>query len=327
TIAAIAAVAALSVALGCESDRGARRGVRLVEPSADQQAQLEEARAARQTGDYDLALTMFREILADNPTVVPAYLGIGDIHMEREEYERAEPAYERAARLDPDNYDAQLGHGLALRMLERFAEALRAFHKAMSIEPESAEANLQMASTYLQLNQARSALAHARMAVLLDANSGPAHVNLGAVYEQMGRNADAIEEYLAASELMEPTPTLMLSLITVLAREKRYQEAVNTAENLVRLDPSANAYERLGWGYFRLGDFQQSIVAYRRAVELDPDHWPSWNGIGVNALNRWLLSGRNERDSFRESRTAFRRSLDLNPEQVKVITLMSNYGL
>ena len=63
---------------------------------------------------------------------------------------------------------------------------------------------------------------------------------------------------------------------------------MNTAENLVKIEQSANAYERLGWCYFRLSDFEKSVEAYQQAVHIDPNHWQSNNGIGVNMLNKWL---------------------------------------
>ena len=69
------------------------------------------------------------------------------------------------------------------------------------------------------------------------------------------------------------------------------------------------------------------LPAYRSAVEIDPEHWQSLNGIGVNALNTWLLSKRRNDRSALEAREAFRRSLRVNPRQQKVIALLSNYQL
>jgi tetratricopeptide (TPR) repeat protein len=296
--------------------------------SERQEQFLEDAQRAMAGGDYEVALSLFRELLAENPTITTAYLGIGQIHMERQDYTRAEPAYARAARLEPRNFDAQYGHGLALQMLGRLVEAVRAYHRALTIQPEHPKANLNIATTYLQMEQPRNAVVFAEKAVDVDPANGAARANLGAVYEQLGRSSDAIEHYLIAMELIEgDTTPLMMNLINVLGREQRYREAVNTAEHLVRIAPDANAYERLGWGYFRLGEYDRSIEAYRRATELDDRHWPSWTGVGVNALNTWLLSERQDEASFREARNAFRRSLQTNPDQPRLVTLMSNYGL
>lgn len=297
-------------------------------PTQQQQVRIQEAEQATEVGEYERALNLFRSILAENPTITTAYLGIGDIYMLQEDYVRAEPVYARAARLEPRNYEAQYGHGLALQMLGRFVDAAKAYQRALSIEPDSAEANLNVATTYLQLGQTRSALIFAEKAVEFDPNNSAARVNLGAIYEQIGRNSDAIDEYIVAIELVEDDPApIMLNLVNVLAKEHRYQETVNTAENLIRIQPSANAYERLGWAYFRLGEYEKSIEAYRSGVRRDPEHWPSLNGVGINALNDWLISKKSDVEAWEEARDSFRRSLRINRSQPRLIALMSNFNM
>lgn len=322
-------VSVLALMSSCQSNKanGAGGGAKLRTPTASQLQRVADANSLKESGDYDTALAMFQDILAENPTVTTAYLGIGDIYIIKKDYEKAEPAYGRAAKLEPRNFDAQYGHGLALQMLNRFLDAIRAYHRALTIDPDSVNANLNMAVTYLQMNEAQSAITFAERAVALDPGNGSARINLGAAYERVGDNAKAIDQYLAAMELVEHTPPLMMNLINALAAEKRYQEAVNTAENLVKIDQTANAYERLGWSYFRLSEFDKSLAAYQQAVSIDPSHWQSHNGIGVNMLNKWLLSKKQDRDSMKAARDAFRKSLRINRDQQKLITLMSTYQL
>ena len=320
-------------AVGCQSDgpqvESADVGVSLVERDTDlaMEVRLSDANQAKDAGDYAAAMAMFREILAENPTVGDAYIGIGGIYIDQRDYDQAVRYYERAARLEPRNFEAQHGYGFALQMVDRLVDAIKAYHRALTIEPENPQANFNMATTYLQLGEVNNALVFAEKAVQIDPANGPARANLGAVYEQVGRDADAIRQYDAALELMEPSGPLLMNLLNALARENRFDEAKNTAEVLIKLEPSANAYERLGWAQFRLKDYASSIDAYRRGVEMDPDHWPSLNGVGVNALNAWLISGKSNAEAAREARESFRRSLRVNTDQPKVIRLLQDYGL
>lgn len=328
-IAGLLMMAAMSLILsGCVGS-GSANTPRVANGQIDdtQLQRMKDASSAKDSGDYDQALSLFQQILAENPTITSAYIGIGDIYVIKQDYEKAEPAYARAARLEPRNFDAQYGHGLALQMLDRLLDAIRAYHRALTINPNSFNANLNIATTYLQMNEPHSAIAFAEKAVEADPQSGAARVNLGAAYERVGRNSEAVSQYEAAIELMEPSPEVMMNLINALAKDKRYHEAVNTAEFLVRIEPSAQAYERLGWGHFKLAEYDESIVAYRKAVELDPNHWPALNGVGVNAINTWLVSKKQDRAAEREARQALRRSLQVNPDQPKVIALLSNYNL
>jgi tetratricopeptide (TPR) repeat protein len=298
-----------------------------VDPAQRPQMLAAEADAAKTAGEYQVAMALFRRILADDPTSTIAYVGIGEVYLLQEDWVSAEPVFARAVRLEPRSFDAQYGHGIALQMIERFADAVKAYHRALTIRPESVEANLHLATTYLQMGEARSAQVFAEKVVELDPAHGPGRAALGSVYLERGRYPEAITQYEAAVELMEPTPPLLINLINALGKEDRYVDARNTAEYLVKIVPSAEAYERLGWASFRMGDYAGSIEAYRRAVALEAGYWQAHNGVGCNALNAWLLSGKQNLEALGEAKRSFRQSLRVNPDQPKVVALLSKYGV
>ena len=95
----------------------------------------------------------------------------------------------------------------------------------------------------------------------------------------------------------------------------------------MKIAPSATAYERLGRAYFRLRKYELSMDAYKQAVELDPESWPSLNGLGVNALNAWLGSDRSDTEMALTARDAFEQSLRINPDQPKLIEILTSYSL
>ena len=310
------------------SCHGTRQGVRQDDPAdVSEQTLLEEASGKATEGEYNDALAIFHQILEENPTSSEAYLGIGDIYLEQSDYTRAEPALARAAKLSPRNFDAQFRHGLALQMLDRFLEAIQAYHRALTIDPDSADANRNLASAYLRLQEPRNALPFAKRAVALDPADGTAWVSLGAAWEGMEDWTQAADAYVAASERMEPTPELMRNLLRMLAKLKRYREVISTAETIQRFGPDAESLERSGWASFRLGEYDVSLKSYRSAVTTDATMWQAWNGIGVNRLNAYLLSNREDNDAFMEAGNAFRQSLRANSDQPKVIDLMLKYQL
>ena len=96
---------------------------------------------------------------------------------------------------------------------------------------------------------------------------------------------------------------------------------------LISIEPTAQAWERLGRAYFRNGDYDASVESYRRAVEIDAEFWPALNGIGVNELNAWLRSGRKEIAARDAAGEAFRSSLRVYPDQPKVVQLLTTYPL
>lgn len=302
--------------------------VELASVSETQQVTINAANIAKEYGDYDEALMLFKEVLQQNPVATDAFVGIGAIYIAQKDWERAEPAYARAVKLEPRNFEAQYGHGVALQMMKKFIDAVRAYHRALTINPDDVGANMNIATTYLQIGRPKSALVFAEHAVEIDGGIAPAQITLAATYQLLGRPQDALNAYIAATEVMdEPSPQLMKNIIYLLVQEKRYQEVVNTTEQLVLLDPTSDTFEQLGWAEFRLGDFAGSLRAYKIAVEYDTSNWRALNGIGVNNLNRWLLGDKTDIESFQDARVVFRKSLAINPDQPRVITLVLRYGL
>jgi deoxyribonuclease-4 len=294
-------------------------------PSPEEAATMERARAKIDRGDYEAALTLFQEVLRENPKLPDAWVGVGDAHASLKEWSEAESAYANASVLDNGNFEAHFGRGKALQVLNRLIDAIRCYHRALLIRPDDFDANLNMATAYLQLDQPTSAITFAEKAVKLKPESGTARINLGVAYERAGRAADAVAQYETAAELMEPTPQLLINLLNAYAQSKRYREAVNAAGLLVRIAPTANSWERLGWACFRQGDFTRSLESYRESVRVDPQHWPGWNGVGVNLLNTWLQGGKRDPSQIEQATAAFRKSLQINPEQVKVQKLLQAY--
>ena len=293
-----------------------------------QQVTMNAAEIAMEHGDYKEALHMFREVLEQNPIATEAYLGIGDIYLIHKQWDQAEPVFARASKLDPRNFDAQYRHGVTLQMTNRFIEAVRAYHRALTIKPDDMGANMNIATTYLQMGRPKSALVFAERAADIDNTSAPAQITLAATYQLLDQPEEALDAFIAAAESMEePSPQLMRNIIFLLAQGKRYREVVNTSRQLVQVDPTSDSYERLGWASFRLGDYASSLEAYRTAVDYDEQNWRALNGVGVNELNRWLLAERTDIETYQRARLVFRRSLSINPDQPKVITLVLRYGL
>jgi len=323
--AAALAIVAASVA-GCRSSSRTSGGGAPPTLQAEADQFLDEAEAMRATGRDDEALVLLARAIEKNPTLVVAHIEMGEIYRDRGEYNQAERAYGQAANIEPGNFDAQYGHGLVLHLMNRLAEAVRAYLRALAIRPDDFDANLNLATAYLQLDGPSQALPYAERAVQLNPSSGAAHANLGAVYSAMGRHADAIREYEAAAELMDLTPALLINLAESLGQQRRYDEMVNTLNAVIRLDPSAAAWERVGFAYFKMRRYDDSLVAFTESVRIDETHYPALNGLGVVLLNQYILEGKVD-DAERERAIRYlKASLRLNPRQPRIVELVSRFG-
>lgn len=295
-------------------------------PAPDTSARVSQADALIEEGRVAEALAQLALAIRENPTLSTAYVKMADIHKDQGNYSAAEASYREAGRLEPSNFHVAYNHGLVLQLLNRLSEAVRAYLRALSINPNDRDANLNLATAYLQLAEPAQALPYAERAAASDAAHGPSRVNLGAVYAALNRHAEAVSQYEAAADLMALTPQLLLNLADSLSRINRYEEMLNTLDRLVALQPSALAYERRGSALFRLRRYDDALASFRNAARSDPNHYPALNGVGVVLLNQYLLSQQKDRDLRNEGLDALRRSLKLNPNQPRILELVSRFS-
>lgn len=324
------ALVAGSVALGGCWGGGAEKKERLAAESR-QRVEAEDATrnalALLQQQRLEEARQEFERALAVNPLLITARIGLGEVYMRRDEPARAEAEFRAAAAQSPGSFNAQYHHGLALQLLDRVTEAISAYLRALRIQPADFDANLNIATAYLQAEEPEQALIYARRAVQIDGRSASARTNLGAVYAALGQHEAAVIEYQQAAELMDPiTPELLINLAESLRHTGRHEEMRSALTELITREPSAEAWERLGYANFKLRRYDDALAAFRTALRIKEDYYPAWNGVGVCLLNRYEFSQRADRESLSEAVSALKRSLQINRRQPQVVQWLSKYG-
>ncbi|MBN8597577.1 MAG: tetratricopeptide repeat protein [Planctomycetes bacterium] len=286
---------------------------------------LQKAEALAKAGMKKPALIEFERAIENNPSLPQAYMGAAEIYREQGDYESASVRYGQAADLQPQSFEPRYSQGLMFQLLHRLQDAVRAYLKALEIKPNDFDANLNIATAYLEMNEPGSGLPYAQRAVQINPKSGPAHANLGSIYGALNRHQDAVNEYRQALEQVELSPPLLLNLANSLGKVGRYDEMVNTLNQVIKIQPSAAAYERMGFAEFKLYKYDEALKNFRTSVEIDPNYAPGHTGIGVCLLNEYEFSKR-QNDAFRsEALQHLRTSVQLDPRQTYVIDLINKY--
>lgn len=314
------ALVGVCAAAGCQTERS-QLGAR-----AQTRQHIRLATEAKREGRYEDALRELQSAIAINPQLTTAHMDMGALYRLTGDYGAAEVSFRRAVQLEPENFDARYSHGLTLQILGRLVDAIREYIEALKLEPYDPDANLNLATAYLQIGEPASALPYARRAVALMPDNGPARVNLGAILAGLDKHDEAVIEYQAAAERMDLTSPLLLNLADSLGKSGRYREMATTLSQLVDMEPSAVAHERLGFANFRMGRYEDALASFRESVGMDPNHFPALNGVGVCLLNRWLLSGQSDHQAYEEAIGSLRRSLQANRRQPRVVDLLARYG-
>lgn len=243
-------------------------------------------------------------------------------------------------RLDPDRDDAWVMVGDIMQAGGDTQSARAAYSRPKSGSPEYADAQGKLAWTYQQADDHETALKIARAAAasgdadarltladLLRANEryadsveilsqlikqSPApdwrlYFGRAVSLEKLGRWNEAELDLEAALKLRPDEPELLNYLgYSWIDRGVRLPEAMAMVEKAVGANPRSGAMvDSLGWAYFRMGDYKQSVEKLEQAVELDAGD-PEVNDHLGDAY--WKV-GRREEAQFQ-----WRRVLTLKPD-------------
>lgn len=299
------------------------------------QKHLADARDFRQQGMDDSALAALSLALEENPKLTEAHLNMGDIYRERGDYELAKQRYESAATIEPNNFKAHYNQGLMQQLLGQTEQAIRTYLKALSIAPQNFEANRDIASAYLQQGEPDTALPYARLATKINPESQPAWANLAATFSLLGRYEDAIDAYRTANELGDGTlaDPVLLGLADAHIRLGNYPRAINTLNSLIvsrseKQDDEGlgTAHERLGYALFKLRRFEDSLDHYEQALQFDTEDIAALNGAGAAYMTLYIEGARENQYQRDRSIECWRRSVQVNPNQPRIVDLLSRYS-
>jgi len=115
------------------------------------------------------AIACYLKCVELDPGHAAAYINLGTLAYNAQDYPRAEEFYRKAALADPRYALAYFDLGNVLDETGRLAEAVEAYKSALRFAPTYADAHYNLALAYERLKSPRKALAHWRAYVKLDA--------------------------------------------------------------------------------------------------------------------------------------------------------------
>jgi tetratricopeptide (TPR) repeat protein len=267
-----------------------------------------------------------------------AYAGMGD-------YERSSKYYADAVRLLPANADAQYGLGWVLRISGKCRDAEAPLRKAIALEPDDAAKHNELAVALFDMERWAEAEQEFRSAIRLNPDNPNQHHWLGVALRNQERFSEGVGEYREAIRLnpehyesywdlgialtlledyegsikayeaalrLDPSPSfqLLMSLAVNCAQCKRWDQLVQTTEQIVRLFPEEQeGYSHLAYAYMELDRDCEAIEACKVALRIQPDFFPTVANLGISYLKLGMLS---------ESVSAFKRAIELNPGNAEV---------
>lgn len=191
-------------------------------------------------GDLAGATTEFEASIKINPGNASAHCNLAKAWLLKNNFAEAEKHFRAALESQPNHLDSLRSYAAALAEHGRLTEAVTRMREALRLKP-SAELRLQFAPWLSALGRDREAVAELRLAVaarpdFTEALSALAWILATSGDESVRTGAEALQLAERARQLKpEGDAQLFTALAAALAETGRYVEAVNAAQQAVRL--------------------------------------------------------------------------------------------
>lgn len=213
------------------------------------------------------------EVEADNGQI---YYELGHLYLKKNDKVHALVAFKLALEKDYDNpfYNNSLAY--AFVQAELYDEAIEYYQKAIKLNPDK-----EWTSIVCQA--------------------------LGAIYYQIKDNREAAIASFQAGAILDPTNSdIYLSLGDVYMAENDFDNAIKAYCDSININCNDyRAYAKTGIALWEKDYVEEAIVAYHRAIELNPEYDIAYNNLGVIYLDGIGISD--------EALSYFDKAIEINP--------------
>ena len=239
------------------------------------------------------------------------------------EFEQAISEYRQAIALNPNSPIIYNRLGVAYSELKQYDAALDAYQKALALSPMTAEPHYNMGLVYLKQGKLPRALEAFKRAITLNAAWKDAYTGLGEVYLKQGDLEQAAHAYKQATRLNPYThPSALLGLGKVYARQERWDDAIAAVEKAIEFQiDNTEAHYQLAQIYIKRGEKKKAASAMaffkvlrqtdplRKEAEIWVKRHPN-DARGYNNLGIVYLARRRPEDAV----ASYKRAISLAPD-------------
>jgi tetratricopeptide (TPR) repeat protein len=222
--------------------------------------------------DCDSALADCNRALELDPKDAFTYNIRANTYQRKGDYDLAIADYTRALQLRPQDVVMRVNRGVSYELKGKLVEAARDYTEAIRLDPSYAPAYKRRGGIHYRYKNYQNAIEDYLMALKNDPNNPDILNHLGVAWVAQKQYEPAIEAYFLALKYKHPNPALV--------------------------------WRNIGNAYFGSRDYSRAIVAYNRAIELNPKDAPAffWRGCAWEELGRG-----------KEAHQDYTRAVALNP--------------
>ncbi|MBI4512604.1 MAG: hypothetical protein HY702_00700 [Gemmatimonadetes bacterium] len=237
--------------------------------------QLAEVDSANAAAHFDSAIAYYRKTLEVQPGYKDALQSLAWVYGRKGDAETALKLYREFLELDPRNAGVRLAVAHDLAQDGLLAQAIGLLNEGIALDSAKTELWQYKGDLSLRLAQDRTPYAdtalaaYGRVYAALGAQADTSMLtNMLAAYAQAGRTEEALGFGAKIVETHPGAASLWSQYAGVLARAKRYSEAIRALDHLLDIDANyPNVYVRRGLYRFYSGDEAAARGDFRRAID------------------------------------------------------------
>jgi tetratricopeptide (TPR) repeat protein len=197
----------------------------------------QEALAAHQRGDLDVAERLYLEMLEAEPQAfVPRHL-LGVVRAQQGRNQEALDLIDSALAIQPDVPDTLLNKGNVLKLLGRMDEALASYDRSLALRPDFADAHFNRGNALRQMKRAGDALGNYDQVLALKPGHEGALVNRGNALHELKREVEALASFDRALASNPNNAETWKNRGITLRVLKRFPEALDSFDRALALQP------------------------------------------------------------------------------------------
>ena len=223
-------------------------------------------------GDHVGAERHLREALEQDSGMLDAHQMLGNVAVQRQDFDAAVGHFRNALELDSDHRASLFGLADAYRRLGQLDDALVGFRRLQTLSPHDSKAIAAMSDIYVERNQLAAALNLFEESAQLEDAPAMVHNKHGELLTLLGRPREAVPVFQRAIEGNSELPQPHYNLAVVYEELGMVDLAIEHYERAIGSAPTHfQAQFNLGRICGQRGDPDRQQELYEDAIESNPD--------------------------------------------------------
>ena len=199
---------------------------------------MQEVLKMHQSGQLDLAETLYKKLLNDLPKNTVLLTNFGTLQFQKKKLNNGIKIIEKSLKINPNQPNALNNLGVVFLELNRPDAALIRFDSAINFQEKYAEAHSNRGNALKDLNRPQEALESYDRAISINSGYAKAYSNKGNALKDLNRLTEAIESYDRAIVLMPKYANAFSNRGDALKELNQIDQAIESYDYAIALNPN-----------------------------------------------------------------------------------------